>query len=100
MTLKIDAYTATAPALPVRAVNAARDATAPASMTRPPARREDSVALTVDAQLLQQVQQQAREHSGVDDQKVAEIRRELAEGRYTVDAQAVAARLMGAGTPH
>lgn len=58
------------------------------------ATRQDSVALTGEARVLQQLEQGVRDSSGIDETKVAEMRRILAQGQYTADPQAIAGRLM------
>lgn len=82
---------ATAPTAPVRPAPGARDNRADAATAH--SRREDSVVLTGEARTLQQLEQQVRGADGVDAAKVAAIKRELAEGRYEVNAQAIAVRL-------
>lgn len=80
---------ATAPVQPV--VRSREQATAPNST---PSRAGDSVALTGEAQAMQQLEQRMQEETGVDEAKVAELRRILAQGLYSADPQAIAARLM------
>lgn len=92
MSNKIDAYSGTAPTLAVRAVARPHDATAPMAQNRAPER--DSVALTGEARMLQQVERQARADSGIDENKVAEIRQLLAQGLYQPDPQVIANRLL------
>ncbi len=53
----------------------------------------DSVKLTDDAVLLQQLGQAVAEASPVDGRRVAEVRQALAEGSYRVNPQTVAAKL-------
>lgn len=83
---------APAAAAPVRPVLRSREQAA--AVPSSPARAGDSVALTGEAQAMQQLEQRVRDESGVDDAKVAELRRILAQGLYNADPQAIAARLM------
>lgn len=53
----------------------------------------DSVKLTDDAVLLQELERAVNEAPVVDSRRVAETRRALAEGSYRVDPQTVAAKL-------
>lgn len=53
----------------------------------------DSLKLTDDAVLLQQVERAVAEAPAVDGRRVAEVRQALAEGSYRVDPQTVAAKL-------
>lgn len=53
----------------------------------------DSVKLTGDAVLLQQLEKAAAEAPVVDERRVAEVRQALADGSYRVDPQTVAAKL-------
>jgi|SRR5689334_22670499 negative regulator of flagellin synthesis FlgM len=53
----------------------------------------DRVEITGDAQTLQALEARIHADSGVDAGKVAEVRRQLAEGRYTANPAAIAARL-------
>ncbi len=94
MSSKIDScVNAPAAASPVRPVSRSRDGEgAAASSSRQGS--GDSVALTSDAQALQALDGRIRADSGVDSAKVAEIRRSLAEGRYVVDPEAIASKLV------
>lgn len=82
----------TAPAAPVRPVARSRtDVGAPAAET---GRSSDSVALTGEARTLQKLEKSVQDSSGIDESKVAEMRRILAQGLYSADPQAIAGRLM------
>lgn len=94
MSTKIDAFTGTAPALAVGAVGRPRDAAA--SAAQHPVREPDTLALTGEARLMQQLERQVRADSGVDERKVAEIRRLLEQDRYQADPQVIARRLLQA----
>jgi flagellar biosynthesis anti-sigma factor FlgM len=83
---------AAAPA-PVRPVVRSREHAATGANAAPP-KSGDSVALTGEAQVMQQLEQRARGESGVDEAKVAEMRRILSQGLYHADPQAIAVRLM------
>lgn len=96
MSSKIDSSVgpAAAPA-PVRPVARSGDAqrsgvAAPSSSPR----SADSVALTGDARVMQELEQQVQGESGIDENKVAEMRRILAQGQYSADPSAIAGRLM------
>lgn len=57
------------------------------------ARGSDSVQLTDDAVLLQQLERAVHDAPVVNPHRVAETRRALAEGSYRVDPRAIAAKL-------
>lgn len=93
MTSKIDLGLAPVPASsPLRPVARVRDSDTTAA--REPAGGDDSVALTGEAQTLQRLERQVRADSGVDEAKVAEVRRMLSQGAYPADPQTIAHRLM------
>ena len=60
----------------------------------PLAARGDAVSLTEDARLLQQAAAAAAAAPDIDMDRVDSVRRELAEGRYQIDAEAIAAKLL------
>lgn len=60
----------------------------------PMAARGDAVSLTEDARLLQQTAAAAAAAPDIDMDRVDSVRRELAEGRYQIDAEAIAAKLL------
>lgn len=93
MSNKIDSYVgATSAAAPIRPVSRSRDQALPTSPE--PGKSGDSFALTGEARVMQQFEQQVRSESGVDDNKVAEMRRILAQGLYSADPMAIAGRLL------
>lgn len=93
MSNKIDSYVGpTAPSAPVRPVSRSRDQAG--SVAAEPSKRDATVALTGEAQALQQLEKAVQQDSGVDEAKVAEMRRILAQGLYSPDPQAIAGRLM------
>lgn len=95
MSNKIDSYLGvgpSAPAGPVRPVSRSRDQAASVPTEAP--KSGDSFAITGDARVMQQVEQTARNSTGVDEAKVAEMRRILSQGLYTADPIAIAGRLM------
>lgn len=95
MSSKIESYLGvgpTAAAGPVRPVSRSRDSSG--QVQAEPAKSGDSFALTGEARVMQQVEQQARAETGVDENKVAEMRRILAQGLYMADPTAIAGRLM------
>ena len=67
---------------------AAQSATSAPSTNR--AASSDSVSLSGQAQALRQLEENIKASSGVDTEKVAAIKQEIAEGRYQVDAGAIA----------
>lgn len=95
MSNKIDSHLgpAAAPA-PVRPLSRSRDGATTTSTAASSPGREESVALTGEARALQQLEQKVQQDSGVDEAKVAETRRILAQGLYSADPQAIAGRLM------
>jgi negative regulator of flagellin synthesis FlgM len=95
MSSKIESYGAQAPTAPARL--RAVDGVAAGSAGRGPVNPvipADSVKLTDDARLMQQLQQQLAQAPAVDGRRVAETRLALAEGRYEVDAHSVADKLL------
>lgn len=94
MSTKIDqAIAAAGPTAPVRPVVRSREPSTPAAGMAPH-HGGDSVKLTGDAQVMQQLEQRVQTETGVDEAKVAEMRRILAQGQYSADPQAIATRLM------
>jgi negative regulator of flagellin synthesis FlgM len=59
-----------------------------------PASSADRVSLTGGAEALQQAEATAREATGVDPARVAEIRDAITEGRYRIDTARLAERLI------
>lgn len=55
--------------------------------------RADSVEITAQAQQLQGVQSQMASLPEIDDKKVAEIKSAIAEGRYKIDPEKLAANI-------
>ncbi|TJY62881.1 flagellar biosynthesis anti-sigma factor FlgM [Sinimarinibacterium sp. CAU 1509] len=53
----------------------------------------DSVKLTGQAQLMQQLEQAAAKAPAVDTARVAQVRQALDDGSYTVDAKSIASKL-------
>jgi len=97
MTAKIDSTAAPgacASASPVRPVTRSREDAATAAQTPARTQSQDSVALTGEAQTLQQLDRRVQSSTGVDADKVADIRRAISEGRYRSDPQAIAERLL------
>jgi negative regulator of flagellin synthesis FlgM len=54
---------------------------------------KDSVSLTPQAQQFNKLQQKASNASGVDNSKVADIKKAIAEGKYEVNVQRLAEKL-------
>jgi negative regulator of flagellin synthesis FlgM len=95
MSNKIESYGPQAPAAPAKTRPA--DGVAGATAGRGPVSPVipvDSVRLTDDAKLMQELQQRLSQASAVDSQRVAETRLALAEGRYQFDASSVADKLL------
>ncbi len=61
---------------------------------RPETGSSDQVSLTDTAALLQALDGQIQESSGIDTQRVQEIRQALAEGRYDIDPERVAEKMI------
>ncbi len=57
------------------------------------ASRQDSVSLTPQAQQLKSLQQKASNASGVDQNKVSDIKKAISEGKYEVNIQRLAEKL-------
>lgn len=93
MSNKIDSPVGPAPG-PAAVRPVARSREQAAQTRTETAGRQDSVAVTGEARVLQQLEQGVQNSSGVDDTKVAEMRRILAQGLYTANPQAIAGRLM------
>ena len=86
---------ATAASTPVRpAAKVARDGAATVSVGHAAKLGQDSVELTGEARVMHELEQRVQGESGVDEAKVAELRRILAQGLYTTDPAAIAGRLM------
>jgi flagellar biosynthesis anti-sigma factor FlgM len=90
MNSKIDSSLRPAPVAAVRPVSKPRDGTPGPSSSE----RSDSVAVTREAHNLHQLERSALEHSGIDEEKVAAVRKELAEGGYRIDPDAIAGSLL------
>jgi flagellar biosynthesis anti-sigma factor FlgM len=88
----VGAAGASAPVRPV--AKAARDATTAATVGHAAKLGQDSVELTGEARVMQELEQRVQSESGVDEAKVAEMRRILAQGLYTADPALIAGRLM------
>lgn len=82
-----------------QALNAARAEQQPArtaqqqsgAPAQPP--RQDAVSLTQQAQRLTQLQKRAEADSGIDQAKVQRIKKALADGTYSIDAERLAAKI-------
>ncbi len=59
-----------------------------------PAQRQDSVSLTSQAQQFTKAQEKASSSSGVDHKKVDEIKQAIAEGKYKVNVEQLARRIV------
>lgn len=89
------AVSAALAAAPVRAATGARDHRDAAS--RPA--RPDSVVLTGEAQSLQQLERLVAAQDGIDADRVASIKRQVADGSYAIDAQVIAGKLLQSEVP-
>ena len=96
MSTKIESSVAPAAApAPVRPVVRAGDAaSAKVAASTGGSHSTDSVALTSEARTMQELEQRVQGESGIDENKVAEMRRILAQGLYNADPSAIAGRLM------
>lgn len=59
-----------------------------------PAVRQDSVSLTSQAQQFTRAQEKASNSSGVDQKKVDEIKQAISEGKYKVNVEQLARRIV------
>lgn len=74
--------------------NGAKAAASEAAATPPAARTEDTVRLTGDAMQMQELERSLAKTAAVDVKRVDEVRRAIAEGRYQVDPERIAAKLL------
>lgn len=88
----VGAAGASAPVRPVAKV--AREAAAAVSVGSAAKLGQDSVELTGEARVMHELEQRVQSESGVDEAKVAEMRRILAQGLYSADPATIAGRLM------
>lgn len=58
-----------------------------------PAARQDAVSITPQAQQLGQLTRKAGAESGIDQEKVNQVKQALADGSYKVDVERLAAKL-------
>ena len=72
----------------------AEGATRTGDGARRPGRRSDEVSISQQAQQLQRLLSAVSDQPDVREARVAELRQQLAEGTYDVDAAAIAARLV------
>ncbi|WP_348729239.1 flagellar biosynthesis anti-sigma factor FlgM [Rheinheimera texasensis] len=59
-----------------------------------PAMRQDSVSLTSQAQQFTKAQEKASSSSGIDQRKVDEIKQAISEGKYKVNVEQLARRIV------
>jgi negative regulator of flagellin synthesis FlgM len=59
-----------------------------------PALRQDSVSLTSQAQQFTKAQEKASNSSGIDQKKVDEIKQAISEGKYKVNVEQLARRIV------
>ncbi len=59
-----------------------------------PALRQDSVSLTSQAQQFTKAQEKASSSSGIDQKKVDEIKQAISEGKYKVNVEQLARRIV------
>lgn len=59
-----------------------------------PAQRQDSVSLTPQAQQFSKAQEKASNSSGIDQKKVDEIKQAISEGKYKVNVEQLARRIV------
>lgn len=70
-----------------------QQATQQAAVQQPTTGRQDSVSLTPQAQQLKSLQQKASNASGVDQNKVNDIKKAISEGKYEVNVQRLAEKM-------
>jgi negative regulator of flagellin synthesis FlgM len=58
------------------------------------AQKQDSVSLTSQAQQYGKAQEKAKASSGIDQEKVDKIKQEIAEGKYKVNVEQLARRIV------
>ncbi|WP_018692590.1 flagellar biosynthesis anti-sigma factor FlgM [Algicola sagamiensis] len=63
------------------------------SQQAPSAPRQDSVSLTPNAQQLTKLQQKANDAPTVNQEKVANIKKAIAEGNYSINPERLAAKI-------
>ncbi|HCU66580.1 MAG TPA: flagellar biosynthesis anti-sigma factor FlgM [Rheinheimera sp.] len=59
-----------------------------------PSQKQDSVSLTTQAQQFTKAQEKASNSSGIDQEKVDKIKQAIAEGKYKINVEALARRIM------
>jgi negative regulator of flagellin synthesis FlgM len=64
------------------------------STTGAAAQKQDSVSLTSQAQQFSKAQEKAKASSGIDQEKVDKIKQEIAEGKYKVNVEQLARRIV------
>jgi len=64
------------------------------STTGTAAQKQDSVSLTSQAQQFSKAQEKAKASSGIDQEKVDKIKQEIAEGKYKVNVEQLARRIV------
>jgi negative regulator of flagellin synthesis FlgM len=71
-----------------------QQATVQQNATQQATQRQDSVSITPQAKQFGQVQEKATAASGIDQNKVDEIKQAIAEGKYKVNVEQLARRIM------
>jgi negative regulator of flagellin synthesis FlgM len=66
--------------------------TSPRASSKPSS--DDNVSLSSQAQTLGRLEQAVRQSGDVDEAKVAAVRQAIAEGRYSIDSNAIAERML------
>ncbi|GAA0669785.1 flagellar biosynthesis anti-sigma factor FlgM [Rheinheimera tangshanensis] len=64
------------------------------STTGTAAQKQDSVSLTSQAQQFSKAQEKAKASSGIDQEKVDKIKQEISEGKYKVNVEQLARRIV------
>jgi negative regulator of flagellin synthesis FlgM len=59
-----------------------------------PTQKQDSVSLTTQAQQFTKAQEKASNSSGIDQKKVDEIKQAIAEGKYKINVEQLAKRIV------
>lgn len=59
-----------------------------------PAQKQDSVSLTTQAQQFTKAQEKASNSSGIDQKKIDDIKQAIAEGKYKINVEQLAKRIV------
>ena len=59
-----------------------------------PAQKQDSVSLTTQAQKFTKAQEKSSNSSGIDQKKIDDIKQAIAEGKYKINVEQLAKRIV------